>query len=320
MLIIVEGPDGAGKSTLIQRLVNELGDTNPRDKVEVLKKGPPHPTQHPLDEYVTPLLSYRPGLGHHIICDRWHVGEWIYPEVLGRTTQADRAVWYYTEMFLASRGALVFYPRTPVDVIKERVTRRGDDLVAVHQLAKVFAGYDYMRDQHLLPYRHWTVDTTHAVQTVLVHGRHRENMAKRLNTLTTYVGPPAPEWLLVGDIRIGTYDGDLRPAFMPYRSTSGHYLFSALRRHQFTSLGVINANDVDDAVWAQYDIFHDVDTVTLGNHARGKMNGAGRDHPGVPHPQYVRRFHNKQGDAYAEAIEQARVGKDMITWRPSTSG
>ena len=318
MLLIIEGPDGDGKSTLAQRVAALLAETYPFDKIEVLKKGPP--TQHPLDEYVLPLLTYRPLQGHHIICDRWHVGEWIYPEVLGRPTQADRAVWYYIELFLQSRGALVFYPRTPVDVLKQRVTERGDDLIQVHQLAKIHAGYNFMRDQHVIPSRHWTVGTHSDVEMLVTHGQHRERMAARLNSLTTYIGPPAPEWLLVGDVRNDVQSpDDLRPAFMPYRGTSGHYLFSALRRHQFTGVGLINANDVDDALWAQYDIFHDVDVVALGNHAHGKMNGAGRDHPGVPHPQYVRRFHNKHGDAYAEAIQRARQGEDMITWRPTSS-
>lgn len=318
MLIIVEGTDGNGKSTVIEELVRYVERIDPRSKIEVLHKGPP--TQHPLDEYVKPLLSYRPLQGHHIICDRWHVGEWVYPEVLNRRTQADRAVWYYTEMFLHSRGAFVLYPRVDENARHRWFIERGDDLVQVHQLAKLDAGYSFMRDQHLLPYRHWVIDNEHAVGAVITHAKHRESMSARLNTLTTYVGPPRPDWLLIGDVRNAvTGPEDLSPAFMPYRGTSGHYLFSALRRHRFVGVGLLNANDVDDALWAQYDIFDDVNVVALGNHAYGKMNGAGRDHPGVPHPQYVRRFHNRAGDEYATAIQRAREGEDMITWRPTTS-
>lgn len=316
MLIIVEGGDGAGKSTLIERLVKQLQHDEPDAKVEVLHRGPP--TQHPLDEYVTPLLGYRPGANHHIICDRWHVGEWVYPEVMGRTTQADRAIWYYIEMFLHSRGAFVIYPKVDPEQQAEWFAKRGDDMVAVHQLAKIEAGYNHMRGQHLLPNYHRDMNHLTAVDNLIVHACHRERMSMRLSHLVTYIGPPRPEWLLVGDIRNATYDGDLRPAFMPYRGTSGHYLLSALRRHQFTGLGIINANDVDDALWAQYRIFEDVPVVALGNHAHGKMNGTGVHHNGVPHPQYVRRFHNKAGDAFAGAIQRAREGEEMITWRPVT--
>lgn len=315
MLIIVEGPDGCRKSTRVQQLIDVIQREQPGEKVERLHKGPP--TQHPLDEYVVPLLGYRPLQGHHIICDRWHVGEWVYPSILNRKTEADKATWYYTEMFLASRGALVIYPEYTVDALVEAVTRRGDDMIQADQLAKIAGAYAFMANKHI------TVATAvknRPTEVLVALARHRENMAERCNPLTTYVGPPRPEWLLTGDVRNGTYDGDPRPAFMPYRSTSGHYLLSALSVTQLRSgLGIMNACDVDDALTAAYFTFDDVPVVPLGIHAHGKMNGAGREFTGAPHPQYVRRFHNRHGDAYASAITRARNGQENVGWRPTSS-
>src|ERR687897_2440373 len=84
LLVILEGPDGAGKSTLSRELAASLRAAYPADSISEFHKGPPH--HHPLVEYEQPLFHYRPGTGRHIICDRWHVGEAVYPEVLGRAT------------------------------------------------------------------------------------------------------------------------------------------------------------------------------------------------------------------------------------------
>lgn len=97
MLIILEGPDGAGKSTLAQELAAHLGRTT-SDKVEVWHRGAP--THHPLEEYLLPLLSYRPGTGHHLILDRWHWGEAVYPKILNRPTQLGDAAWWSIEAYL----------------------------------------------------------------------------------------------------------------------------------------------------------------------------------------------------------------------------
>jgi thymidylate kinase len=312
VLIIIEGPDGCGKSTLVRQLIDVIQQEQPGEKVERWHKGPPR--EHTLDEYVTPLLEYRPQRGHHIICDRWHIGEWVYPSVLNRKTNADKATWYYIEMFLASRGALVIYPSYTQDMLIERVTRRGDDLIDVGQLAKIAAGYEFMSAKHI------TVTTKvngKSPESLVALARHRENMAARLNELTTYVGPPKPEWVLVGDVRNRTYDGDLRPAFMPYRGTAGHYLLSALQPHQLRDgLGIMNACDVDDVHEAQYFTFDDGVMVPLGIHAHDKLNGAEREFPGAPHPQYIRRFHNRYGNEYAATITRTRCGQENITWRP----
>src|SRR5580765_4211415 len=137
MLIIIEGPDGVGKTTLAESLAKELAESG--DEVELLHRGPPK--SHPLDEYVLPLLDYVPGLGRHVICDRWHWGEAVYPQVLDRTSLLDDPVFRYIEMFLRSRGALVVRPYASLELLTSRLLVRGDNLIGVDQLEEIRRGY-----------------------------------------------------------------------------------------------------------------------------------------------------------------------------------
>jgi thymidylate kinase len=312
VLIIVEAPDGAGKSTLVEKLVKRIEQDYPSDKVEVLKKGPPQPKSHPLDEYETPLLSYRPGRGHHIICDRWHVGEWVYPDVLHRSTKADRATWYHIELFLRSRGALVVYMDTPLDTMVQRVKTRGDDLIQPYQLQRLMFGYKIMREQAVCEKWLWKSDED--LSWVITQAWQLGTHAQKFNPYTTYIGPFVPLGLLIGDTRNGiTGSADLRPAFMPYRATSGHYLFSALPRDEIRHMGFANACDVDD-IDALMDALHFPPAVALGREAHRRLRG---EVEGVPHPQFMRRFYNKHDEDYARIINRAlHDNEEHIEWRP----
>jgi thymidylate kinase len=321
MLIICEGPDAAGKSTLVSQLHDVITQRYPTWKVEVLHKGPPAPDAHPLDEYELPLLSYRPGREHVIICDRWHIGEWVYPFILKRKTHADRAVWYHIELFLQSRGAIIVHLGADPSEITRRLTERGDDLVYPHQATALVNGYANMRQHHTVNSIYATLGVTpdYIVDQAVITAVQ----AERLNEFTTYIGDPVPSTMLMGDVRNGldlsdefvNARADLRPAFMPYKGTSGHYLFSSLKPEQFRTLGVANACDVDN-IERMHAMLHFPSSAALGVNAQRATDFMAEVN-GVPHPQFIRRFHNKAGRQYAQAIERTLVdGEDNSQWRP----
>ena len=69
MLIVLEGPDGSGKTTAVRKLTQRgalRGAT-------VLHFGPIE--KDPLEEYELALQWYRPGTRQHVICDRLHLGD-----------------------------------------------------------------------------------------------------------------------------------------------------------------------------------------------------------------------------------------------------
>lgn len=324
VLCLLDGPDCVGKSTLAVRITKDFEQlVGSKFKVELVHKGPP--LLHPLDEYVVPLLGYRPFTGHHIVCDRWHWGESVYPQVFKRATRFDDAVRYYTELFLMSRGAYVVHVTGPEDRTTRCIEHRGDDLVDVGSVQLMHSLFEDCERASLNPFvrvdGHTLYDDTLRYMNIIERAGSLGRSAARLRDFTTYVGPPIPKLLLLGDVRGKSVPpvADLRPAFMPYPSTSGHYLFTQLTRHlnitQLRHIGVANACDVDDAerLWETLGRPY---TVTLGRHA-DRATDKWVSHT-VPHPQFVRRFKNALGNEYVyEIISGSPIQRMEHAWSSS---
>jgi hypothetical protein len=313
-----------GKSTLAVRFTKDLESRAGGElAVELIHKGPP--IAHPLDEYVLPLTGYRPFTGHHVVCDRWHWGESVYPHVFGRTTQLDDAVRYHIELFLMSRGAYVVHVSGPEDRTTRCIEHRGDHLVNVGQVEKMHSLFEDCERMSLNPFTrvdgHAVYDDALRYMNIIERAGSLGRSAAKLRHFTTYVGSPSPKLLLLGDVRgksMPTCD-DLRPAFMPYPSTSGHYMLTQLTRYlnitQLRHIGIANACDVDDAerLWETLGRPY---TVTLGRHA-DKSVGKWAGHS-VPHPQFVRRFKNSQGGEYvSDIIDGTPIARMEHAWSSS---
>lgn len=304
MLILVDGVDCVRKSALVTRLVEAIERDNPGDRVDVLRAGPP--TKHPLDEYVVPLLDYRPTRGRHVVCDRWHLGEAIYPAIFKRDTKFDYAVQAYTELFLRSRGALLVVVDATTDDVINCLETRGDDLARPEQAAETLSLFRGWAVANLLPtlvVRGFQASQDD-VDAVIRRARLLEFVARGLNNFTTYIGSRTPSTLLLGDIRNGHTRGEdnLLPAFMPYGSTSGHYMLTQLVNtcgyQSLKHVGIVNACDDDDA-HALYTLLRKPYTVALGRRASKVADWANHH---VDHPQYRRRFRHAEGEVYARHI------------------
>jgi thymidylate kinase len=127
MLIILEGVDGAGKSTLAAAIKRKIELEHPQDVVEYIHAS--QITGTVFEEYVDPLEDYIPGTNRHIIIDRWHVGELIYGPLYRNGSQFDVTPGSYAwvEMFLAAKGARLWSITQPLEVLQARLLERGED-------------------------------------------------------------------------------------------------------------------------------------------------------------------------------------------------
>lgn len=316
MLIIIEGPDGAGKTTLAKQLEEHLAFG------VLLHRGPPE--RHPLYEYETSLYfyeRYRPGKDAHVVCDRWHLGEVVYPQALSRKSLLNPASLWHIEMFLESRGAFLVHLTDETALLQDRIARRGDNLITPDQVGELRVAYTAAVQRSRLPkvQLYTSHDLTQAkvwevTQLIINAARNVERLHLELARFPTYVGPRWPDLLLLGDVR-GRPGSTINrihqrvdsPAFMPLPGTSGKYLLTTLLEAggvdpSRARIGIANACDVDDprALWAT--LGHP-QTVALGRNAQRVATWA----EPVDHPQYVRRFHHHERAAYANWILQGHI-------------
>lgn len=319
-LILIEGRDCAGKSALAGRVVAALRAAHPADDVTYLHAGPPeHP---PLEEYVEPLLGYRPGTGQHVVCDRWHLGESVYPALTGRHTDLTERVRVYVELFLRSRGAALVYCEASYDYLRDCGVARGDDRAELTRIYDTGVAFSRALVASTVPkivvdasdeYAD-AVDHARTVDQVLGVAERLDRAARPLTPFVTYVGPPRPTLLLVGDRR-GTPRHDIAefgdwPAFVPGPGTSGAYLLSSLLFDELTvpthglrlaDVGLANACDVDDVAALWRALGHPT-VVGLGRNAQRALAHAEVPHRAVEHPQYRRRFHHHDLETYQRLL------------------
>lgn len=318
MLIILEGPDCAGKTTLANRLVDALRVGNPADQVTYHHSDVP--TRHPVDEYVAPLLDYRPGTGQHVVCDRWHVGETVYPAVTGRVTRQTPAVAAYVELFLRSRGAIMVYCTASDEHLAACGVARDDEPDVIGRITATTRAFERTVADSLVPTVTANVsdpaasDAALVVNLALGFGNDEEWHAEHLAPFTTYVGSPRPRLLLFGDrrgpARKPLADYGRWPAFVPRGATSGDYLLTTLTgtrlrvpTHGLTlgDVGLANACDVDD-VRDLWDVLERPPVVGLGRNAQAALRRADVPHREASHPQHQRRFLHHRRDDYLDSL------------------
>lgn len=309
-LIIVEGCDGVGKTTFVE-LLQRCADYDGRT-FRLLHRGPP--TAHPLAEYELDLEGEGdPRLYPHriTVCDRWHLGELIYGPLYRGRSRLDNAGLIHVEAFLRARGALlVRLIHSPLEVTARLRKRGGDDVLLYRDVALVLDAY--RRFESHLPMMTFTDPTEVQARAVLAVANRLAEDCRGLLSYPGYVGSPYATALFVGDVR-GARGPRHRAAFVPYPSTSGHYLLPAIRDAQRTfqgrswpEWGIVNAND-DDDVEGLWRFLDRPPIVALGSLAYETLSRRLAHAPigAVPHPQYVRRFHHARRADYAAQIAAA---------------
>lgn len=316
MFIALEGVDGSGKSSLAAEIAKQIRLKYPDDTVIELHSGPLK--RDPIEEYVFAVENYVPGGGVHIIADRWHYGEMVYGPLYRGQSAISQAQWRWIDLWLASRGVMVTVVTNTLEEIERRLKERGEDFLQPEHVAHVIEAFN-----------NFSAEATY-LTSVVVGGEKTtleiamqqiawaelaEIAARHINDVSrTYVGSIFPDVVLVGDKRGGKPPYVTTGAFYPVGGNSAQYLWDALPEELWRDVSVINANEEDD-LEALLKLLSHAQVIALGREASKKLKKLKIKHAVAPHPQYVRRFHNKKQTAYGELIQQLALNpEDRAKW------
>jgi deoxyadenosine/deoxycytidine kinase len=303
LIIIVEGGDGVGKTTFVEQLHEDVPLAEVRHKSQ--------PKQGVFFEYED-LDDYPQYPGQDVFYDRQFVGELIYGPLYRETSLLDPAGLVHVELYLRARGALLVHMDADAQIVYDRVFlkhSRGEDFLQKMHVETVLRGYR----KYMLRTRLKTLivnsETANPGWTCAV-ARRLERKVRKLRSFTTYIGYDDPSLLLVGEKR-----GDERhgAAFVPYATTSGHYMLSGLLAVGLPRVGIANALEEDlPSLW---ETIGRPPVVALGRTAQRELKRGKIPHGVAPHPQYARRFVHKRRDDYARLIlEVAQTQEDRGSW------
>ena len=120
MILIIEGPDGAGKTTLAEQISGQTGwPIEHRSKPET-----PEEKEIMMGEYLQLVKASR-----NVILDRCWYSEMVYGKVMRDQSYIDYPQMYELERQLAKHGAMVIYCTGPKAALWMRATRRGEDYI-----------------------------------------------------------------------------------------------------------------------------------------------------------------------------------------------
>lgn len=140
MIILLEGPDGAGKSTLRDELIRVHAEEG-RGGSAIWHRGPFTAEHGPWEEYARDLLQLTPNPDWLVVMDRWHLGELVYGPLLRGASRLSLAQARWLDSLLRDRGAVYVHTYAPSPVLMKRLAERGDDLIDPHLLPKINNAY-----------------------------------------------------------------------------------------------------------------------------------------------------------------------------------
>jgi len=128
MLIIFEGPDGAGKSTIAAIIASFL-------KVPIINNSYKDPCDY--DWFKHQLEK------HSTIIDRTFISEIVYSKVKGRVSNLTPGGIASLQDICVQRNHLIVYCTGSPELIIERAFSRGEDYVNEKELIEVIDGYEF---------------------------------------------------------------------------------------------------------------------------------------------------------------------------------
>lgn len=144
MIIIIEGPDGAGKTTLAEQISRQtkypiIHRTKPKNEEE---------KKLMMGEYLQTIRS-----GKNMIFDRCWYSEMAYGPVMRDSSVISYPQMYELEEQLSKVGAIIIYATGPKAALWQRCQKRGENYITTRdQFNAIYDNYtEIMKVPHHIP-------------------------------------------------------------------------------------------------------------------------------------------------------------------------
>lgn len=293
-MIIIEGCDGTGKTTLANYLCAELDF--------IYRKEPPF--KNPIDSYLDLALTNN----NKIIFDRLYFSEAVYSQVK-KDGRKEFPIWaqHMIERQLMMTNSIVVHCSSDIDEIKRVFNHRGETFIKFSQINEVVKLFKDRVNVSLLPIIPFNRKEKNSYEKVLVTiKQYLDNYNKFQFNNGLSIGDAFPDdnvVMLVGD--------KLNGAKKVFYTSKGcaPFLHEALtfninERYYITNSVKLNdlESDINDLV-IEYDKLQPKKVIALGKNASKILQRAGILHDVTNHPQFVKRFKNKQIRQYAKTLK-----------------
>jgi hypothetical protein len=314
LLILLEGPDGGGKTTLAAAL--RAAWDGP---FTLIHTGPPDPPDRCVyqeyEQQLDELAERCTGWCELIVLDRWHLGDPIYARYRADPTpRASPGGVLHIDMAVSALGAVKVMCLPPFSVVLRRVLRDGDWFIDVADLPRIYGEYAAAAALYNYGIPDWELDPAVVAKSLIGKARNCALLASHLSGPSdgTYTGALLPGVIFAGDelggqTEKGTRLGFVRPFTPKLPGSCSEWLMSALLAAGgdiMNTCGLVNANDpgVDLAELAR--IRPGARWVALGKRASAALAEARIEHREAHHPQWARRFRHSDHAGYVNELRR----------------
>lgn len=299
-VVILEGPDGAGKTTLATHLEQEHG-------FRYIHTGKPSGEGSLLVEYCLVLDQARRS-GEKVVIDRLHVGESVYGPIMRGDDQITSEGQEIIQRFINAMGAVEVFCLPPYNVCEKNWAERhfqGREYVTeVQKFKSIYAAYERFsrlpRHSKAMVYDYTSRSMGDTGETIVKELEGRQALPFEC------IGSLTGSFLIVGEV---ANQAKLDAPWVDLGNSS-HYLNTVLwdAGFQENELVFINAKKLDgspnDPVQVAAEL--GLTVIALGGVASKAMRKY--PHYSLAHPAYWKRFHSSKRNEYVEQFRKIRNG------------
>jgi hypothetical protein len=301
MIISLEGPDGAGKTTLARQLQAAFPDMDyHHEGPPPIRTRGPHAGPDAMLRYYGALLNRN--RGNNIVFDRFALGERVYGPLLRNEHNLPLIAWRELQRLMLASGAVQILCLPPWETCFEAWASKSELITNPESFKASYDAWSQLQGSHDIIWDH-TRDSFDRLVRFLKTWSEKPTLPR------PWTGSPEASFMLVGD-----RPSDWRnPVQVPFFGTTGcaPYLFATLDRAGYVDeeLALVNAYSHSGQMQrlGARPLPPGVIVIALGRNASKALRQQDiTPHHQLPHPWYRKRFFHDQQSEYVEMFRDLR--------------